>query len=157
MAQLGIGCGSVGQWLIPLYCIEGECLIARPKHNTRKQTDQSRFHHIIVNTFCFYKNCHSRHLYFRLFNAIVRINFANDWIRTADLWSQKRPLYQLSHNHFPFLKELWRLFLNKRSPKNRNFWGLFLKNVTFNWNWCGYFWANFEKLATFDSNIWSHL
>ena len=25
--------------------------------------------------------------------------FANDWIRTADLWNWKRPLYQLSHNH----------------------------------------------------------
>ena len=28
-------------------------------------------------------------------------NFANDWIRTADLWCRKRPLYHLSHNHFP--------------------------------------------------------
>ena len=27
------------------------------------------------------------------------INFANDCIRTADLWYQKQPLYQLSHNH----------------------------------------------------------
>ena len=25
------------------------------------------------------------------------IYFANDWIRTADLWYRKRPLYQLSH------------------------------------------------------------
>ena len=23
--------------------------------------------------------------------------FADDWIRTVDLWSRKRPLYQLSH------------------------------------------------------------
>ena len=29
------------------------------------------------------------------------INFSDDWIRTADLWNQKRPLYQLSHNHCP--------------------------------------------------------
>ena len=29
------------------------------------------------------------------------INFADDWIRTADLWYQKQPLYQLSHNHCP--------------------------------------------------------
>ena len=29
------------------------------------------------------------------------INFADDWIRTVDLWYQKRPLYQLSHNHWP--------------------------------------------------------
>ena len=27
--------------------------------------------------------------------------FAEDWIRTADLWNWKRPLYQLSHNHCP--------------------------------------------------------
>ena len=31
------------------------------------------------------------------------VNFANDWSQTADLWYQKRPLYQLSHNHFPTL------------------------------------------------------
>ena len=29
------------------------------------------------------------------------IKFANDWIRTADLWCQKRMLYQLSYNHRP--------------------------------------------------------
>ena len=29
------------------------------------------------------------------------INFADDWIRTADLWNRKRSLYQLSHNHCP--------------------------------------------------------
>ena len=27
--------------------------------------------------------------------------FSDDWIRTADLWNQKRLLYQLSHNHCP--------------------------------------------------------
>ena len=31
------------------------------------------------------------------------INFADDWIRTADLWCRKQPLYQLSHNHCPVL------------------------------------------------------
>ena len=30
------------------------------------------------------------------------INFDDDWIRTADLWSGKRPLYQLSHNQYKF-------------------------------------------------------
>ena len=35
--------------------------------------------------------------FFKTFN----INFANDWIRTADLWCRKQPLYQLSHNHCP--------------------------------------------------------
>ena len=31
----------------------------------------------------------------------VHVNFAYDSIRTADLWSRKRPLYQLRYNHFP--------------------------------------------------------
>ena len=30
------------------------------------------------------------------------LKFAIDWIWTADLWCWKRPLYQLSHNHFIF-------------------------------------------------------
>ena len=36
---------------------------------------------------------------------MFNMNFADDWIRTADLWYWKQPLYQLSHNHnhFPFL------------------------------------------------------
>ena len=32
---------------------------------------------------------------------MFKYKFANDWSQTADLWYQKRPLYQLSHNHFP--------------------------------------------------------
>ena len=32
---------------------------------------------------------------------IVQNNFADDWIRTAELWSRKRQLYQLRHNHCP--------------------------------------------------------
>ena len=36
---------------------------------------------------------------------IVQINVADDWIWTADLRCQKRPLYQLRHNHFPWLKK----------------------------------------------------
>ena len=45
-------------------------------------------------------------LYFRLFNTVdrkqmFRRNFADDWIRTADLRYRKQPLYQLSHNHCP--------------------------------------------------------
>ena len=33
---------------------------------------------------------------------MLNINFADDWIRTADLWYRKQLLYQLSHNHCPF-------------------------------------------------------
>ena len=41
---------------------------------------------------------------FRVFKTrkqMSNINFADDWIRTADLWYQKQSLYQLSHNHCP--------------------------------------------------------
>ena len=43
-------------------------------------------------------------LNFRLFKTVdskqmFNINFADDWIRSADLWYRKRPLYQLSQNH----------------------------------------------------------
>ena len=39
---------------------------------------------------------------FLLFQYIWQyVKFADDWIRTVDLWCQKRPLYQLSHNHCP--------------------------------------------------------
>ena len=31
---------------------------------------------------------------------MCNINFADNWIRTTDLWSQKWLLYQLSHNHY---------------------------------------------------------
>ena len=47
--------------------------------------------------------CHSRPIFlkFCLFNTFNRkqmfnINFADDWIRTADLWYWKQLLYQLS-------------------------------------------------------------
>ena len=54
-------------------------------------------------------------LCFRLFDTvdskqIFDIIFADDWIQTTDLWYQKRPLFQLSHNHchveYPFLDRI---------------------------------------------------
>ena len=36
---------------------------------------------------------------------MFNVHFADDWIRTSDLWYLKRPLYQLSHNHFPWAKK----------------------------------------------------
>ena len=63
-------------------------------------------------------------LYFRLFNTIgskqmFHIMFANDWIRTADIWCQKQLLYQLSHNHCPLLAAVRMLCLpSPRWPKN---------------------------------------
>ena len=55
-------------------------------------------------------------LYFYLFNTVGSKHsiyfFANDWIHTAYLWSWKRPLYQLSHNHCPHLWMFqWKVFL----------------------------------------------
>ena len=34
---------------------------------------------------------------------MFNINFADDWIRTSDLWYRYWPLYQLSHNCCPIL------------------------------------------------------
>ena len=34
------------------------------------------------------------------------MNFADDWVRTADLWCWKRPRYQLRHNHCPLIKSI---------------------------------------------------
>ena len=42
---------------------------------------------------------------------IVHINFADDWIWTADLWCRKQPLFQLCHNHFPELQRVGNYFL----------------------------------------------
>ena len=39
--------------------------------------------------------------YFQYSRQNVHIKIADDWIRTADLWCRKRPLYQLSHNYCP--------------------------------------------------------
>ena len=36
------------------------------------------------------------------------INFAVDWIQTADLWCWKQPLCQLSHNHCPSSRQVVR-------------------------------------------------
>ena len=33
-----------------------------------------------------------------VFSIQLLVKIADDWIRTADLWCWKRPLYQLSHN-----------------------------------------------------------
>ena len=47
--------------------------------------------------------------YFCLFNTVdskymFNGNISDQWIRTADLWCWKQPLYQQSKNHCPFLK-----------------------------------------------------
>ena len=42
--------------------------------------------------------------HFVVFNSMVIVNeIAYVWIRTADLWWQKRPLYQLHHKHISLL------------------------------------------------------
>ena len=45
-------------------------------------------------------------LYFRFFNKVLQyscyvIKFADESVRTMDIWFRKRPLYQLSHNYNP--------------------------------------------------------
>ena len=54
---------------------------------------------------CFFKWAISGLFFFILVFSIQltvnksSIKFADGWIRTADLWYRKLPLYQLSHNH----------------------------------------------------------
>ena len=45
---------------------------------------------------------------FRLFDTVEsqQIFYIKVWIQTADLWSRKRLLYQLSHNQRPLLEFL---------------------------------------------------
>ena len=48
---------------------------------------------------------------------IFHLKIADDWIRTAHLWYWKRPLYQLSHNHFPMLN-FFNYYLSDRTANN---------------------------------------
>ena len=55
---------------------------------------------------CTYKKWAIPGLFFSIFVFSIQltvnkcsINFADDWIRTVDLWYWKGSLYQLSHNH----------------------------------------------------------
>ena len=65
---------------------------------SRAQVNQKIFFKLAIPGLCF--------LYFRLFNTVdskqmFKLNFADDWILTADLWYCKWPLYQLSHTTAP--------------------------------------------------------
>ena len=44
-----------------------------------------------------------------MFNKI----FADDWIRTTNVWYQKRQLFQLSHNHCPVFNLLGKMLRNQ--------------------------------------------
>ena len=37
---------------------------------------------------------------------MLNINITDDWIKTADLWYRKQPIYQLGHNHYPLSETL---------------------------------------------------
>ena len=45
----------------------------------------------------------------------VQIKFADDWIRTSDLWCQNWPLFQQNHNHCPIFLFLPATRSTKRS------------------------------------------
>ena len=47
----------------------------------------------------------------------MNINVDDDWIQTADLWCQKRTLYQLSHNHHCSWCKLLIQKMNSTSPR----------------------------------------
>ena len=65
---------------------------------------------------------------------ICSTNFADDWIWTVNLWYRKRLLYQLRHNHCPFLV-CFMLTLSKQKrtkvwEQNQEIW-----NIIFPTNW----------------------
>ena len=84
---------------------------------------------------------------------IVHVNFAFDWIRTADPWCWKRPLYQLHHNHWPRWVYFYIYgptavpFENKKSPLlthlnswqlelGRKFYAMLFLSILIGWkNW----------------------
>ena len=67
---------------------------------------------------------HFRHLLNLFFvfpmQYIVNEN-ANDWIRTAELWCQKRPIYPLRHHHIP-KRECFLTCLTVLLPPTAQFW-----------------------------------
>ena len=67
---------------------------------------------------------HFRHLLNLFFvfpmQYIVNEN-ANDWIRTAELWCQKRPIYHLRHHHIP-KRECFLTCLTVLLPPTAQFW-----------------------------------
>ena len=65
-------------------------------------------------------------LHFHLFNTVesyCSINFfANDYIRTADIWVRKQPLYQLSHKHCPNFDEFFTIRSDGGRPKMSSYY-----------------------------------
>ena len=75
----------------------------------------------IVDQYFFkWANPGSSFIYFRVFNT-VNIFFADDWIRTADLWRQKQLLYQLSHNHCHFVEQNQPTYVRSANPLECHF------------------------------------
>ena len=66
------------------------------------------------------------------------INFADDWIRTADLWYRKRPLYQLSHTTTAHVSIIVILSWTKSQRDGNNYLGLLFnflsKRLGGHWN-----------------------
>ena len=80
----------------------------RAKSNKFFAKIDRKFHAIFLSlAFLKIAHCRPLFLYFCLFNTVeskqmFNTNFAENCIRTADIWFQKRPLCRLSHNHCPF-------------------------------------------------------
>ena len=85
-------------------------------------------------------------LYFLSIQLTVgNIKFVDDWIRTADLWRRKQPLYQLSHNICPLSNRyVWSHGVNRQillpslglAPERLNHYLFIVPNIDFfkkNW------------------------
>ena len=87
------------------------CLLsfAGPRFDAELEPDH-RYANYIIETFF---NWAISGLFILVFSIQLTeyIKFTDVWIRLVDQWSQKRPLYQLSHNHCPTFKNFVCCFL----------------------------------------------
>ena len=87
------------------------CLLsfAGPRFDAKLEPDH-RYANNIIETFF---NWAISGLFILVFSIQLTeyIKFTDVWIRLVDQWSQKRPLYQLSHNHCPTFKNFVCCFL----------------------------------------------
>ena len=82
-------------------------------------------------------------------------NFADDWIRTADLWCRKRPLFQLSHKHCPPIFRITWYWITQVKCFVVRVMLLVIKILTFRFFVC--WWTclkRFSKTLTIFSKLW---
>ena len=83
-------------------CPEEDAPLEGPKEKLESKTNWSKniFHYQTRQLSSNFNRLVASHSLGR-YCHVASCFFADDWIRTADLWHRKLPTYQLSHNHCP--------------------------------------------------------